>query len=137
MGDMAKNIRGHLVGSTSITSLVPATNIAVSNSPLNIAGKQVVIKDIPGKSHPKLDLESGIITLMVVVDDSIAEPYSTCRSIVSAILTLLNKKDETLRNSYAQVRWFLKSGVEYIFNPEENYWMGVISFDYVEGGIVD
>jgi len=137
MSDMVQNIRGHLIGSATITNLVAASNIFVSNSPLDIAGKQIVIREVNGQSHPILDHEEGTITLMVIVDDSIATPNSVCKSIVDAILTLLNKKNETLRNSTAQVRWFLKTEVDYSYNQEENYWMGVISFNYVEGGITD
>jgi len=137
VGDMAENIREHLIGTTSVTDLVSVENIFVSNSPMDVAGKQIIIKDIPGESHPVLPLEEGQMTLLVVVDDSIPTPYAICRAIADVILSTLNKKNESLRNSTAQVRWFLKTGVEFVYNSDENYWMGAVTFNYVEGGIVE
>lgn len=135
MGDVAKTIRGHLIGSATITNLVSTDNIFISNSPKSKAAKQIIIKEIPGASNSVLDLEQGNMNIMVVVDDTVSESYKSLKEIVDSILDLLNKKNETLLDTDSAMRWFVKSGVDYIYNQDEYYRMAVITFGYVEGGI--
>jgi len=138
MGDIAKTIRTHLINSATITGIVDVGNIFVSNSPKAKATKQIVIKEIPGPSNSVLDLEQGNLNLIVVVDgDKVSEPYAETKTIVEAILDLLNKKNETLLDTDSAMRWLVKSGVDYIYNQDEYYWMAVITFGYVEGGITE
>ena len=135
MGNVAITIRNQLVGSTAITDLVSADNIFVSNSPKAKASKQIVIRETAELSEPVLPAEHSILTLMVFVNDTESGPYAKTREIVDAILTLLNKKNETLIDepNDVYIRWFLKTGIDFTYNEVENYHMAVINFDVVEG----
>lgn len=137
MGDISKTIRAKLVAESSITSLVSTANIRVTNAELPIASKEIVLKEIPAQSNPVLDAEFGQMTVIVFVTDDVDQPFKTAKQIVAAILAVLNKKNENLRDSDTAVRWFIKSGADYVYNPDEKYWMATINFDYVEGGITD
>lgn len=137
MGNVALTIRGHLIGDAGIIAEVSTSNIFIHNSPKPKATKQIVIKDIPGPSNSVLDLEQGEIQLMIIVDETISGPYAKVREITELVLDLLNKKNETLIDSNSKMRWFVKTGADYIYSQAEYYWMGLITFGYVEGGITD
>ena len=131
--DLIKTIRANLVADTDITDLVSAVNIRVHDNPVNTATKQILLEETFGKSDSVLNVESGIFTIWVYVRDSVDEPYKTLKQIKTAVLSCLDKKNESLKDSDSFVRHFVKSSGEPIHSNGERYWMATLVFDYIVG----
>lgn len=126
-----------MINNVDIVSQVPADDIRIAETPRLTSDKEIIFKDYPGKSEPVLDAEHGTLQIQVFVRDSVDQPYKTLRTIVDLILSNYNKKNETLQNSTARIRNFLKNAISYYHNDVEEYRSAVMNFDYLHGGITE
>lgn len=133
MGKVELTIMDKLQATTAITSVVPATNIQAHELRLSSASKQIVVKDSLGASEPILQAESGLITILVYIKDSVDQPYKTCYNLLRLIQSTLDRLNESLTDSNSFVRKFLKQSGEVVYNSETQEYMGQIVFSYVVG----
>jgi len=133
MMELIKTIRARLIADPTVSSLVPANDIRVHNMPLDTSTKQILLQETLGRSEITLDADLGIFTILVYVKDSIDEPYEELKEITQAILSVLDRKNETLKDSNSFVRFFVKTSGDFVHNNDERYWMCEMVFDYVTG----
>lgn len=133
MGDILRTIRDKLIATTAITDLVASADIHVGSQPVERVDKQIILRETLAKSEPTLVAEHGILTILVYIKDTVQNPYAATREIINEILATLNKQNENLTDTHSTVRFFIKDDADYVYNNDERYWMGTITFSYVEG----
>ena len=131
--ELLKTIRDRLVGTVAVTNLVPASDIRVQDIAITRTGKQIILMETLGDSHSTLEADSGTFTIIVYVKDTVVEAYSILKQIIAAVLDTVDKKNETLADSNAYVRLFIKVDGEPVHNDKEEFWMCPIVFNTVVG----